>query len=146
MKDINKICIVSGSHRSGTTWIGNTIAKGTNSAYIWEPFNIAVPLSQRSSYGKSFLKIKNWFHVVENSDDQICIDLEHVINEKNILYIACPTKGIRSLCEMITSNNVNSNEIDFIVEDNKLKHGKFIPVTSIPVSYTHLTLPTSDLV
>ncbi len=84
MKDINNICIVSGSHRSGTTWIGNTIAKGTNSAYIWEPFNINVPFSQRSSYGKSFLKIKNWYHLVENSNDQICIDLEHVIKKRKL--------------------------------------------------------------
>ena len=46
---------------------------------------------------------------------RVTSDLGHVTNEKNILYIACPTKGIRSLCEMITRNNVNSNEIDFIV-------------------------------
>ena len=26
-----------------------------------------------------------------------------------------------------------SNEIDFIVEDNKLKHGKFIPGVKIPI-------------
>ena len=26
-----------------------------------------------------------------------------------------------------------SNEIDFIVEDNKLKHGKFIPGVNIPI-------------
>ena len=84
MKDIKKICIVSGSHRSGTTWIGNTIAKGTNSAYIWEPFNIDVPFSQRTSYGKSFLKIENWYHLVENSDDKLCIDLEQVINKRKL--------------------------------------------------------------
>ena len=58
MREINKICVISGAHRSGTTWIGNTIARGTNSAYIWEPFNVKVPYSKRSSYGKSYLKIK----------------------------------------------------------------------------------------
>ena len=42
MREINKICVISGAHRSGTTWIGNTIARGTNSAYIWEPFNVKV--------------------------------------------------------------------------------------------------------
>ena len=84
MREINKICIVSGSHRSGTTWIGHTIAKGTNSAYIWEPFNVKVPLSKRSGYGKSFLKIDNWYHLVENSDDQICIDLAHLLKKRSL--------------------------------------------------------------
>ena len=84
MREITKICIISGSHRSGTTWIGHTIAKGTNSAYIWEPFNVKVPFSKRSGYGKSFLKIENWYHLVENSDDQICIDLARLFNKREL--------------------------------------------------------------
>ena len=92
MKEITKICIVSGSHRSGTTWIGHTIAKGTNSAYIWEPFNVKVPFSKRSGYGKSFLKIENWYHLVENSDDQICIDLANLFSKREL-----DIKGILSI-------------------------------------------------
>ena len=30
MQEIKNICIISGAHRSGTTWIGKTISKGTN--------------------------------------------------------------------------------------------------------------------
>ena len=84
MREINKICVISGAHRSGTTWIGNTIARGTNSAYIWEPFNVKVPYSKRSSYGKSLLEIKNWYHLVENSNDQICIDLAHLFKKRGL--------------------------------------------------------------
>ncbi len=78
MRKIKNICIVSGAHRSGTTWIGKTISKGINSSYLWEPFNINVPTSQRISYGESFLKIKNWYYLLNSSNDEICNNLKNV--------------------------------------------------------------------
>ena len=85
MREINKICVISGAHRSGTTWIGNTIARGTNSAYIWEPFNVKVPYSKRSSYGKSFLKI--------NKSEKVFTIIG--------IYIFLFTKKIPELCKVI---------------------------------------------
>tara|TARA_A100000164_G_scaffold319283_1_gene300815 strand:- start:174 stop:1121 length:948 start_codon:yes stop_codon:yes gene_type:complete len=84
MRNIKNICIVSGAHRSGTTWIGKTISKGTNSSYVWEPFNVNVPASQRISYGESFLKIKNWYHLLNGSNDEICNDLKNVFYKRKI--------------------------------------------------------------
>ena len=114
MREINKICIVTGSHRSGTTWIGNTIAKGTNSAYIWEPFNLKVPYSKRSSYGKSFLKIENWYHLVENSDDQICNDLAHLFNKREL-----DIKGILSILPKSLKKNPKAT-LKWLINDSKL--------------------------
>ena len=114
MREITKICIVSGSHRSGTTWIGHTIAKGTNSAYIWEPFNVKVPFSKRSGYGKSFLKIENWYHLVENSDDQICIDLANLFNKREL-----DIKGILSRLPKSLKSNPKST-LKWLFNDSKL--------------------------
>jgi hypothetical protein len=43
--------LVTGSHRSGTTWVGQTITQHRDMRYIWEPFN--------PNY--SGLKLPNWF-------------------------------------------------------------------------------------
>ena len=49
-------------------------------------------------------------------------------NKKNIIGYGAPAKATTAL------NFFNiSKEIDFIVEDNKLKHGKFIPGVNIPI-------------
>lgn len=100
MPKIKNICIVSGGHRSGTTWIGKTISEGTNSSYLWEPFNINVPASQRISYGESFLKIKNWYHLVNGSNDHIYSDLKNVIYKRKI----CLRKMISLLPESYKEN------------------------------------------
>ncbi|WP_296623718.1 sulfotransferase domain-containing protein [Marivirga sp.] len=39
---MNKNILVTGSHRSGSTWTGNVIAKAQNVRYIHEPFNIGI--------------------------------------------------------------------------------------------------------
>ena len=38
-----KNILVTGSHRSGTTWVGKTIAQHSNVQYIQEPFNVNHP-------------------------------------------------------------------------------------------------------
>ena len=49
-------------------------------------------------------------------------------NKKQIIGYGAPAKASTAL------NYFNiSDEIDFIVEDNKLKHGKFIPGVNIPI-------------
>ena len=114
MRNIKNICIVSGAHRSGTTWIGKTISKGTNSSYLWEPFNIKVPASQRISYGESFLKIKNWYHLVDGSNDKICSDLRNVFNKKRI----CLNKIISFLPESLKKNRKST--VKWFIQNLKL--------------------------
>lgn len=36
----NKPILVTGSHRSGTTWVGQMLSANTETSYIFEPFNI----------------------------------------------------------------------------------------------------------
>lgn len=35
-----KNILVTGSHRSGTTWIGQMLSQDKNTMYVYEPFNI----------------------------------------------------------------------------------------------------------
>jgi len=39
---LNKLILVTGAHRSGSTWIGKIISKAPNVRYVHEPFNIGI--------------------------------------------------------------------------------------------------------
>lgn len=45
MKSINKPILITGSHRSGTTWVGKVLARAPKVAYVFEPFNNAIDTS-----------------------------------------------------------------------------------------------------
>ena len=53
--------LVTGSHRSGSTWLGKMIALSPEVGYIHEPLN---PISNRT--GKFKLNLKNWYQYVED--------------------------------------------------------------------------------
>lgn len=61
-----KPILVTGSHRSGSTWVGRMIAECPNVVYIHEPFNI-----QHHDPGLCGAKFKYWFTYVseENESD-----------------------------------------------------------------------------
>lgn len=40
---MRKAILITGSHRSGSTWVGRMIAQSPNIAYIHEPFNVSRP-------------------------------------------------------------------------------------------------------
>ncbi len=42
---MKKHILISGSHRSGSTWAGNVLAQASNVRYVHEPFNIGIPRS-----------------------------------------------------------------------------------------------------
>lgn len=55
--------LVTGAHRSGTTWVGKTLAQDRDTGYIHEPFNIeGIP-------GIKAPTIRHWFHYVGPSGD-----------------------------------------------------------------------------
>ena len=58
-----KPILVTGTHRSGTTWIGQILAKAPNVGYIYEPFNI----EPRPSY--SAVLNAHWFEYVSDVSD-----------------------------------------------------------------------------
>ena len=57
----NSPIIVSGSHRSGSTWIGRIISTANDVRYIDEPFNIA--------HNRNFSPVNFWFEYIDNETD-----------------------------------------------------------------------------
>lgn len=56
---MKKHILVTGSHRSGSTWTGKIIAEAKNVRYVQEPFNIGVK--------RKYSPLKYWFQYVSNS-------------------------------------------------------------------------------
>lgn len=61
MRETRKPILVTGSHRSGTTWAGKNLALAPNTGYIHEPFNIGIHL------GVVGTPFRHWFQYI--SDD-----------------------------------------------------------------------------
>src|SRR6266508_79420 len=66
MRDTGPI-LVTGSHRSGTTWLGRVLAKAPRVYYVHEPFSVSDPPSR----GVCNTKFHHWFTYVssENEDE-----------------------------------------------------------------------------
>lgn len=56
----NKHILVTGSHRSGSTWVGNVMAAAARTSYIHEPFNIGIHPSS---------PIRHWFEYIHPLTD-----------------------------------------------------------------------------
>lgn len=54
-----KPIVISGSHRSGSTWVGKVIAKSPQVNYIHEPFNIGIPRKNSP--------LKFWFEYIDQT-------------------------------------------------------------------------------
>ena len=60
-----KPILVTGSHRSGSTWVGQTLAQSPHVFYIHEPFNIQYP-----NPGVCGAKFSHWFEYVTTSSEK----------------------------------------------------------------------------
>jgi len=56
--------LITGSHRSGTTWVGRTISQHSKVEYLHEPFNVDHPNPRLG------LKLNIWFTHYESSDQK----------------------------------------------------------------------------
>lgn len=56
LKDYDNKILVTGSHRSGSTWLGHMLSLGSNVDYIHEPMNLGLPQNESLD-----CPIKNWF-------------------------------------------------------------------------------------
>lgn len=65
--------LISGAHRSGTTWLGKMISKNNQVGYIYEPFNM--------NYFNN-IKVPYWFYYLKHDDENEIIkkELDKVIN------------------------------------------------------------------
>ena len=67
---MKKSILVTGAHRSGSTWIGKIIAKADNVRYVSEPFNLL-------DYKKS-TPFKHWFYYI---NDKFPIDQQNKLKK-----------------------------------------------------------------
>jgi len=73
----NKPILVTGSHRSGSTWIGKMLALPSNVVYIHEPFN----LHHRPDICKA--RFEYWFTYICDQNEFLYLhDLKHTLNFK----------------------------------------------------------------
>ena len=80
---MKKPIVVTGSHRSGTTWVGKMISLNKNVGYIHEPFNIGL----RPRDNK--LKLNHWFTYINSNypnEENIKNKLTNILNFKYQFY------------------------------------------------------------
>jgi hypothetical protein len=80
--------LVTGSHRSGTTWVGRMLAKAPDVCYIHEPFNVSDPPGP----GVCNVRFDHWFtHVHAGNEDRYYPALRKTIESKYSLASALRT-------------------------------------------------------
>ena len=90
-----KPILITGSHRSGSTWVGKTIAFSHDVGYIQEPFNPQVKLSVNS------FPLRYWFQCLdEKNKDPYVASLRHLLAYKypffrNMSRAGCPRDIVR---------------------------------------------------
>ena len=96
-KKKNKPILLTGSHRSGSTWVGRMIAASPSIAYIHEPFNIKHPP------GICGAKFDYWFtYVCENNESQFYHYIKNTLNFKYQLLKEIKVRsGFRSYLGML---------------------------------------------
>jgi hypothetical protein len=87
----NKPILVTGSHRSGSTWVGRMLSFPVDVGFIWEP------LSPLSSKGVCAAEINEWFlHVHEGNEKEYLQAIQDVVGFKyNYLAELKKTTSIR---------------------------------------------------
>jgi hypothetical protein len=60
----NQPILISGTHRSGTTWVGNVLSKNPNYEMVYEPFNL------NNKPGRHWINFENWFTYISKENEQ----------------------------------------------------------------------------
>lgn len=72
-----KPILITGSHRSGSTWVGTMIAESPSVQYIHEPFNIDHP----PSIGICSAKFQHWYtYISEKNADYYQYEITKMLN------------------------------------------------------------------
>ena len=120
-----RIGLVTGTHRSGSTWVGETISSLCNCAYIWEPFNINSPSFYKAFFAPSLVSATDWYQYYSTSDP-IWLELKkifiqkygHLIASSSLLLVNEPPK--RFLKYLFRLASVQANLLTknyFLVKD-----------------------------
>lgn len=73
--------LVTGAHRSGTTWIGNMLSQEPGMAYIHEPFNPIRSFRTDVKPGVCTAEFKYWFtYINKHNEDKYLHDIDRTLN------------------------------------------------------------------
>ncbi|MDH5680395.1 MAG: sulfotransferase [Spirochaetota bacterium] len=76
--DVKRNILVTGSHRSGTTWVGRMIDLDPQIHYIFEPFNLT---ENNTPCKKCGYFLENWFHyVLPEEHDKFYRHFSHLLH------------------------------------------------------------------
>lgn len=83
----SKPVIVTGSHRSGTTFVGTILSEVENLKYVYEPFNPDYAyLVENNKCTVCGAKIKTWFpYISDHNHDEYYKHAKHLVNNKAML-------------------------------------------------------------
>lgn len=111
MTDINHPILVTGAHRSGTTWAGKMLAADADTAYISEPLNVL----HRPGVFK--VKVKHWYQYICEENEQ-----EFLPAFQNLLefdyYLWDEIRSLRSRKDFLRMGR------DFMIFYNALERGQ----------------------
>jgi hypothetical protein len=80
MRKINKPILITGSHRSGSTWVGKMLSLPVSVRYVSEPFN--------PGYG---LKIfKSWFKYIKDDDSRYSLPISRALKFRGNYHLTLP--------------------------------------------------------
>jgi hypothetical protein len=104
--------LVTGAPRSGTTWVGRTLAESPGVRYVHEPFNISAPQCRCG------IKLSHWFYYAKGEEAPLNRHLNHLLSSPihpvNIInaFDAVLTRGrrregLKKLKAIVTSLGTN---------------------------------------
>jgi hypothetical protein len=97
--------LVTGTHRSGTTWVGEILSLDSNSLYIHEPFNVPLQLGRGRKTPISY-----WYQMVDASVEEAILkyllDFQK-LKPGNILYNSYRRNPTMSMKWLRLSGNAN---------------------------------------
>lgn len=93
MSKKHKAILVTGSHRSGTTWVGRTIYQHRDVKYVHEPFNVDY------TKGSLYMNLDTWFCHAPGSDEKYKIE-----STFNRFFYSNPLQRSAELCKIAESD------------------------------------------
>lgn len=113
--------LISGAHRSGTTWVGKTIALDRNVSYIHEPFNI------NTNRGLCYADFKYWFtYINDHNEKYFYNEVEDMLKFK--YKITADLSKIKN--DIRRSKNTLKNYLKYFYSRNM----NFIPLIKDPIA------------
>jgi hypothetical protein len=112
--------LVTGAHRSGTTWVGRTLAKAPGVAYIHEPFNI------KHRPGICNAPVNKWYtYVSEENSQQFYLPVKATLEFRYA--IRAEISAVRTLRDVgrMTRDMIKTTYLHYIVQPRPLVKDPF---------------------